>query len=130
MERRVTRRIVERLRKLISGRYIVRAYRDFLNANRRARNMVAFILNPYNAGLDLVDRDDYKLSAEVSKGLKEEDILSGNKIIYNNFVNLTKKGCKDVRLISTLNIPTVWDTGNANTILQGLPTEAGIVDML
>ena len=90
---------------------------------------MAFITNPYDATLDLTNREDRKLFQEGSKGLKEDDKFAGKKVKYNTFAKLMGKSFEDVKVMSTLTIPTVWDEKNADVALQRLPTEAGLIDM-
>jgi len=40
---------------------------------------MTFMLNPYEAGLDLTDKDDRKLFTDASKGLKEEIYSMGKE---------------------------------------------------
>ena len=61
---------------------------------------MAFILNPYNANLDLTNRDNRKLFEVGYKGLETKD---------TEFVKLTEKEFKDIRVMSALNIATEWE---------------------
>ena len=58
--------------------------------------MPVFILNPYEAELDLTDKDDRKLFAEVSKGLKEDYLLNGKRENFLTFSKLIGKEFRDV----------------------------------
>ena len=50
--------------------------------------MSVFLLNPYDATLDLADKDNRKLFQEGYKGLKESNIFGRKKPDYGNFVKL------------------------------------------
>jgi len=52
------------------------------------RTMSVFLLNPYDATLDLADKDNRKLFQEGYKGLKESNIFGRKKPDYGNFVKL------------------------------------------
>ena len=49
---------------------------------------MAFLLNPYDAELDLSNKEDRKLFTEGCKGVKEKDIFDGKKQNYSTFVKL------------------------------------------
>ena len=48
---------------------------------------MAFILNPFEANLDLTDKDDRKLFADASKGLKDENLSMAKEKTSLNFLN-------------------------------------------
>ena len=67
-----------------------------------------FILNPYDANLDLAgSKDDRKLFQKDCKELEGSDKLSGKETTYNNFAKLIDKFFEDVRVMETLTIPTI-----------------------
>lgn len=127
MERRITRITIERTRRLIAVRRIICAY------GTRQQNVtvrMVFILNPYDANLDLVgSKVDRKLFQKVCNGLHDVDKFSVKKMEYNDFEKLIGKIFEDVRVMDTLTIPTAWDTNNVNAEAHILPTRTGIVDM-
>ena len=56
---------------------------------------MVFILNPYDARLDLVgSNDDRKLFQEACKGLHDADKFSGKKMEYNDFAKQIGKDSK------------------------------------
>lgn len=61
--------------------------------------------------------------------MKEADKFLGKKATYTTFVKLMGKNFKDMRVMSKLTIPTVWNATNIDVLLQRLPTDAGLVDM-
>ena len=56
--------------------------------------MTSFLLNPYDAVLDLADKEDRKLFQESCKGLPEKSLFDGQKHHYQDFVKLTEKELK------------------------------------
>ena len=71
---------------------------------------MAFLLNPYDATLNLADKDDRKLFQEGCKGLKENDIFDGRKQNYGNFVKLLEGYLNNTRTMDTFETCTEWDT--------------------
>ena len=65
-----------------------------------------FILNPYDANLELTNRDYRKLFQDACKGLKDEDRFTGKKAEYHNFSKMIEKSFEDLRVMEALNIPT------------------------
>ena len=128
MDRRLTRRTIEAFRENNTARRIARAFRFYQIRNRPARGM-AFIINPYDNGLNLTDKYDIIFFQKESKGLKETDKFSGKKVDYSNFEKLMRKIFDDVRVMEALMIPTIWDTTNVNVALQKVPTEEGLLDL-
>ena len=47
-----------------------------------------FLLNPYEADLNLNDKDDRKLFSEASKGLKEGNLFDGKRETFSTFSKL------------------------------------------
>jgi len=68
--------------------------------------MSAFLLNPYDATLDLADKDERKLFQEGCKGLKESDIFGGKKTDYGNFVKLFERDMNRNRTMKALKVVT------------------------
>ena len=67
-----------------------------------------FILNPYDANLDLAgSKDDRKLFQEDCKGLEGSDKFSRKETTYNDFAKLIDKFFEDVRVMEILTIPTI-----------------------
>ena len=75
--------------------------------------MSKFLLNPYDAILDLADKDDRKLYQEACKGLKEKDLFDGKKENYSSFINLIEKVLSTTSLMDALKSHTQWDTGSS-----------------
>ena len=66
--------------------------------------MSKFLLNPYDAVLDLADKDDMKLFQEGCKGLQKEDIFDGKKQNYSNFVKLIERDFTSTRTMEALEV--------------------------
>ena len=106
---------------------IIRAYRA---GNRKTSTKMTFLLNPYDAKLDLEgSKDDRKLFQEACKGHEGSDKFSGKKTTYNDFVKLIGKSFEDVRVMETLMITTIWDSSNVDPEAKKLPKKTGIVNM-
>ena len=88
----------------------------------------AFLLNPYKADLDLSDKDDRKLFAEASKGLKEENLFDGKRENFSTFSKLIEKEFHDVRIMQCLNVPTLWNVGAGTAAERQTPIADGMVD--
>jgi hypothetical protein len=69
---------------------------------------MAFLINPYDADLNLADKDDRKLFKDGCVVLKEADLFDGKKENYVNFTKLLENELKTVRLMECLKIPTEW----------------------
>ena len=69
---------------------------------------MAFLINPYDADLNLADKDDRKLFKDGCVGLKEADLFDGKKENYVNFTKLLENELESVRLMECLKIPTEW----------------------
>ena len=69
---------------------------------------MAFILNPYDATLDLTDRDDRKLFEVGCKGLETKDAFDGKKAKYSEFVKLLEKEFKDIHVMCAMKIVKEW----------------------
>ena len=69
--------------------------------------MYTFLLNPYDADLDLMNKDDRKLFQDASKGLtSKEEIFDGKKEKFSKFSKLLAKEFDNVRVAEFLRIPT------------------------
>ena len=89
---------------------------------------MAFILNPFEANLDLTDKDDRKLFADASKGLKDENLFDGKRENFAKFSKLIEKEFNDVRVMKCLSVPTKWDVGAGNAVGRRIPIAAEKVD--
>ena len=72
---------------------------------------MAFLINPYDADLNLADKDDRKLFKDGCSGLKEEDLFDGKREDYVNFTNLMENELEPVRVMECFNFPTEWAIG-------------------
>ena len=91
--------------------------------------MPKFLLNPYDAPLDLADKDDRKLYQEVCKGLRDKDLFDGKRENYSNFLKFIEKDLSATRLLDSLKINTIWDV-NASTVEgQRIPKTTGLIDI-
>ena len=69
--------------------------------------MTTFLLNPYDAILDLTNKDDRKLFQDASKGIVSKDeLFDGKKNQFANFSKLLAKEFSDIRVMECLRIPT------------------------
>ena len=91
--------------------------------------MSSFLLNPYDATLNLADKDDRKLFQEGCKGLKDKDIFDGKKPNYGNFVKLIEPGLTSTRTMPALEISTAWDSNSSSTEAKRIPDANGIIDI-
>ena len=91
--------------------------------------MTTFLLNPYDAKLDLTDKEDRKLYQEACQGLKEADRFSGKREEYTNFVKLIEKQLHDTRLMECLLTPTTWDVAATSIEDKKIPIEDDMVDI-
>ena len=87
-------------------------------------------MNPYDANLDITTIDDMKLFQDTCNDLKDEDRFTGKKAEYHDFSKMAKKLFEDVKVMEELNIPTTWDTTNADKSIVRIPTKVGMVNML
>ena len=70
--------------------------------------MTSFLLNPYDATLDLSNKEDHKLFQDACKGLKGKDLFGGERDKYNDFVKLIESEFNSTRMMEALNIATKW----------------------
>ena len=69
-----------------------------------------FLLNPYDATLDLKNKEDRKLFQDACRGLKEKDLFGGGRDKYTDFVKLIKREFYSTRVMEALQIATKWNT--------------------
>eukprot|EP00957_Ditylum_brightwellii_P143006 10896328-Ditylum_brightwellii.AAC.1 len=72
---------------------------------------MAFLLNPFDATLDLSDKEDRKLFKAGTKGLSNSIKLTGEKEKFNNFRKLIGERIRKVRLMEALDVLTKWEAG-------------------
>ena len=76
-----------------------------INAVTTSR-MSAFLLNPYDAILDLNSKEDRKLFQDGCEGLKEKDLFDGRREAYSDFAKLIEQQFNTTRVMESLIIPT------------------------
>ena len=91
--------------------------------------MTTFILNPYDAVLNLGDKDDRKLFTEGCDGLKKEDYFDGKKQNYGNFAKLLEGELHDTRTMEALQIHTRWQDGGDADAAKRVPLTEGEIDI-
>ena len=69
-----------------------------------------FLLNPYDATLDLKNKEDRKLFQDACRGLKEKDLFGGGRDKYTDFVKLIEREFNSTRVMEALQIATKWNT--------------------
>ena len=91
--------------------------------------MSNFLLNPYDATLDLHNKEERKLFQDACRGLKDKDHFKGKRESYTDFVKLIEKEFITTRVMEALLVPTRWKS-TANTP-QGRKEvlEEGIIDI-
>ena len=94
----------------------------------RQANMT-FMLNPYDADLDLLDKEDRKLFNEGCKGVSNKDIFDGKKQNYSNFVKLIEGDLNARRTMTALKISTKWDVGGNSGATERIPFPEGEIDI-
>ena len=77
--------------------------------------MSTFLLNPYDATLNLNNKDDRKLFQDACKGLKEKDLYGGERDKYSDFVKLIEKHFNATRVMQALQIATKWKDDASTT---------------
>ena len=75
--------------------------------------MSIFLLNPYDADLDLQKKDDKRLFMEGCKGVQGFEFL-GKRNKITEFLKLLQIELDDIRLRETLMISTKWTAGTRN----------------
>ena len=91
--------------------------------------MPRFLLNPYDAPLDLADKDDRKLYQEAYKGLRDKDLFDGKRENCSNFLKLIEKNLSTTRLLDSLKINTIWDVNASTAARQRIPKINGLIDI-
>lgn len=89
---------------------------------------MAFLINPYDADLNLADKEDRKLFKDGCAGLKEADLFDGKKENYVNFTKLLENEIESVRLMECLIIPTEW-VATGNVTARRVPILAKKIDI-
>ena len=90
---------------------------------------MAFLLNPYDAELDLSNKEDRKLFTEGCKGVKEKDIFDGKKQNYSTFVKLIEMNLSSTRTMDALKINTKWVAGGDIDATKRDPLQEGEIDL-
>ena len=90
---------------------------------------MAFLIIPYDADLNLGDKEDRKLFKDGCAGLKEADLIGGKKENYVNFTKLLENELESVRLMECMNIPSEWVAGG-NIAARRVPILAKKIDIL
>ena len=72
---------------------------------------MAFLINPYDANLNLGDKDDRRLLKDRSAGLKDKYLFDGEKENYVNFTKLIENELESGRVMECLIIPIEWVAG-------------------
>ena len=76
---------------------------------------MAFILNPYDADLNLNNKDDRKFFIEGYKRLHEKDKFDGKKARLNDWMKLMGKELDDVRVMESVLVRQTPET-HARTV--------------
>ena len=85
--------------------------------------MTTFLLNPYEADLNLSNKDDRKLFLDACKGLPEDDKFDGKRENFGNFTKLLETHLNATRVIEAMVINTKWNTGTRT------PDSTGSIDI-
>ena len=91
--------------------------------------MTTFLLNPYDAILNLNNKEDRKLFQDGCKGLKEKDLFGGERDKYSDFVKLIEKNFNSVRVMEALQIATKWNDSASTAEEKKKVTPDGMVDL-
>ena len=86
-------------------------------------------MNPYDATLNLADKDDRKLSQEGCNGLKYKDLFDGKKQNYGKFVMLIERKLNATRTMDALEIYNKWNTTATRSEGKRIPLEDNIVNI-
>ena len=84
---------------------------------------MAFMLRPYDATIDLSNREDRKLFNGGCKRLDEKQVFDAKKGSYLEFVKLIKKDFEYIRVMPALNISIEW------SVVGRVPTVEEMVDI-
>ena len=82
---------------------------------------MTFLLNPYDATLDLTDKDDRNLYQEGCKGLKDKDTFNGKKENYSSFVKLIERDFNGNRTMEALKVCTAWNSQASDSKDKRIP---------
>ena len=85
--------------------------------------MTTFLLNPYEADLNLSNKDDRKLFLDACKGLPEGNKFDGKRENFGNFTKLLETHLNATRVIEAMVINTKWNTGTRT------PDSTGSIDI-
>ena len=91
--------------------------------------MSALLLNPYDAVLDLNNKEDRKLFQDACKGLKDKDLFDGKRETYSDFAKLIERQFNTTRVMESLLIPTKWKDHASTTEEQREVEPSRVVDI-
>ena len=86
------------------------------------------MFNPYDAILDLNNKDDRKLYQDACKGIDKEDQFDGKKEHFHDFTKLLEIDFKKTRVLAAFEISIAWDETASNPEERRLPVADGVVD--
>ena len=81
--------------------------------------MTTFILNPYEADLDLTNKEDRKLFLDACKGLPDKDKFDGKRENFGNFAKLLEQQLNSTRTMEAMVVNTEWTTGTRTPDASG-----------
>lgn len=82
--------------------------------------MTSFLLNPYEADLDLSNKEDRKLFLDACKGLAEDDKFDGKRENFGNFTKLLEQQLNATRVMEAMEVNTRWTPGTRAPEATGL----------
>ena len=88
-----------------------------------------FLLNPYDATLDLKNKEDRKLFQDACRGLKEKDLFGGGRDKYTDFVKLIEREFNSMRVMEALQIATKRKIDAPTQDEKRMVAQDGIVDV-
>ena len=91
--------------------------------------MSTFLLNPYDATLNLNNKEDRKLFQDACKGLKEKDHFEGGRAKYSDFVKLIEREFNTTRVMEALSISVQWNDNASSANERMRVHKNGIVDV-
>ena len=77
-----------------------------------------FLLNSYNAVLDLNNKENRKLFKEGSKGLAKSDRFDGKKTNYGDFTKIVEGDIESARVIVSFNNPNTITSSWNNRVTE------------
>ena len=80
---------------------------------------MSFILNPFQADIDLTKKDNKKLFEKGCQGLQKDDKFDGKRASYPTFMKLIKVAIESVKIMDALTIGTTYN-GTLNAKLGPL----------